>query len=290
MIPAISACASRPVWNRVGVLLAQAVVIGIAIFNLSLLMHTNVLSDMNAYWEAALRLRDGQALYPALLDTQAADVYRYAPWFALVWVPLTFLPYSIVGVGWIAVLLVAGGWVLWRIGSPPLTFFIGPLLLQVALIGNVHTLVIASLLWGLERRSGPLWIGLAASLKGLPIVLALVYAGRREWRKLAATLFIAALFVVPMLAFDLSSYPVSDGGGLPHHYGLPWPWAAVILAGGTLACARSRYGWLVAATTLLFGSPGAHPYHLTYPLLGLTRFAARPAIATSHQEVGERAG
>jgi hypothetical protein len=251
------------------ILLAEAVVIGFAIFNLRLLLNVHVLSDMDAYWNAALRLRDGLPLYPPLLDTQAAEVYRYAPWFAFAWVPLTFLPYAAVGAAWIVASLAAGAWVLKRVGSLPAAVFLGPLLVQVALIGNVHVFLLAGLLWGLERRTGPAWIAVAASLKGFPIVLALVYAARREWGKLALTLAFTAVLVLPMLAFDLSSYPLSDGGGIVHHYGLPWPWVPAILAVATLVLARSRYGWLAAATTLVFASPGAQPYHLTYPLLGM---------------------
>lgn len=234
-----------------------------------LLLNVHLLSDMDAYWNAALRLRDGVALYPPLVDTQAADVYRYAPWFAFAWVPITFLPYPLVDTAWIAASLLAGAWVLKRVGSLPAAFFLGPLLIQVALIGNVHVLLLAGLLWSLGGRSGPAWIAVAASLKGFPIVLALVYAGRREWGKLAATLIFTAVLVLPILAFDLSSYPLSDGGGIAHHYGLPWPWISAVLAVATLLIARSKYAWLAAGTTVVFASPGAQPYHLTYPLLGL---------------------
>lgn len=273
MIGTVSAVRRQWPW-RYAILLAEAVVIGIAIFNVLLLLNVHPLSDMNAYWDAAQRLRDGLPLYPPLLDTQSAEVYRYAPWFAFAWVPITYLPYAVVGAAWIGVSLVAGAWILKRVGSLPAAVFLGPLLLQVALIGNVHVLLLAGLLWGLDRRSGPAWIAVAASLKGFPIVLALVYIGRREWGKLAVTLALSALLILPILAFDLSSYPLSDGGGLVHHYGLPWPWVPAMLAIATLVIARSRYGWLAAATALVFASPGAQPYHLTYPLLGLARESA----------------
>jgi hypothetical protein len=256
-------------WRRFAILFAEAVVIGVAIFNLRLLLNVHLLSDMNAYWDAAMRLRDGLPLYPSLLDTQAAEVYRYAPWFAFAWVPLTFVPYAVVGAAWMGASLVAGAWILKQVGSLPAAVFLGPLLVQVALIGNVHALLLAGLLWGLDRRSGPAWIAVAASLKGFPIILALAYIGRREWGKLALTLAFTTVLTLPLLAFDLSSYPLSDGGGLAHHYGLPWPLVPAILAVATLVLARGRYGWLAATTTLVFASPGAQPYHLTYPLLGL---------------------
>lgn len=48
--------------------------------------------DMGAYWEAAIRLREGQPLYVPHADVNAVNVYRYAPWFAWAWIPLTSLP------------------------------------------------------------------------------------------------------------------------------------------------------------------------------------------------------
>jgi hypothetical protein len=66
------------------------------------------LEDAEAYWNAAMRLRDGSPLYvpvdPAADETIA---YRYAPWLAWLWVPLTFLPKLAVQVGWSAILLFA---------------------------------------------------------------------------------------------------------------------------------------------------------------------------------------
>jgi hypothetical protein len=242
-----------------------------------LLLNVHLLSDMNAYWDAALRLRQGEPLYPPLFDTQSADVYRYAPWFAFVWVPLTFLPYPIVGGIWVLASLGAAAYVVLRVQNVVVALFLGPVLVQVALIGNVHILLLAGLLWGLERRSGPAWIALAASLKAFPLLLALVYVGRGEWRRVGFTLLITALLVLPILAFDLSAYPFSDGGGVDHHYGLPWPWMPAVLVVTALVLARSKYGWLIAATTIVFASPGAQPYHLTYPLLGLTGDADRAA-------------
>lgn len=37
------------------------------------------LADAGAYWQAALRLRDGEPLYPLLTNVDASEVYRYAP-------------------------------------------------------------------------------------------------------------------------------------------------------------------------------------------------------------------
>lgn len=61
--------------------------------------------DTDAYWLAALRLRGGVELYPAWANQNAVEVYRYAPWFAAFWVPLTYLPQEAVYAAWNALCL-----------------------------------------------------------------------------------------------------------------------------------------------------------------------------------------
>ena len=116
-------------------------------------------SDMDAYWEAAERLRNGDSLYRAGIETDS-DLYRYAPWFAAAWVPLTYLPKEAVLVGWMALCLAAAvasvaplaregiaGWAA--------LVFLLPLQLEGAAFGNVQPLLVLLLLWGAPRRSGP---------------------------------------------------------------------------------------------------------------------------------------
>src|SRR5688572_21151847 len=62
------------------------------------------LEDVDAYWDAAMRLRASEALYPVGLNPNAYQVFRYAPWFAWLWVPLTFLPKVVAFSLWAAVL------------------------------------------------------------------------------------------------------------------------------------------------------------------------------------------
>jgi hypothetical protein len=244
------------------------------------LFDATLFSDGQAYWDAALRLRSGGELFPPLADPQGADVFRYSPWFAIVWVPLTFLPqWFVVGL-WTAVLTVAGGWALWQAfarGSMPLAVFMLPFMAIPVAAGNVQPLIVAGLLWGLERRASPLTIGLCASLKGVPIALAAVYVGRREWRRAVVTLIATGVLIAPLLAFDLTNYPLRDGG-FDHHYGLPWPWtgfAAIVLS---VLLARTRFAWLAGGLALLFLSPGVQAYHLTYLLLGLASSPSADAI------------
>ena len=55
------------------------------------------------------RLREGAGLYPVLTNVDASEVYRYAPWFAWLTVPWTYLPQQVAGALWSAVLLVGSG-------------------------------------------------------------------------------------------------------------------------------------------------------------------------------------
>ena len=175
--------------------------------------------DVTAYWNAAERLRDGETLYQAGA-ANASDLYRYAPWFAFAWIPLTYLPFEAVVSAWVG-LMVAAALIstvpLLRLGPTgwaAFAFFL-PLQLEGAVFGNVQPLLVLMLMWGVNRRSGPIWIAVGASLKAVPLALALVYAGRGEWRKAAVATGLTAVLVAPMLVFDLSGYstdPRSEPG------------------------------------------------------------------------------
>jgi hypothetical protein len=256
------------------VLVAKAVVLGVAIFNLVWAFRAPIAGDMEAYWSAALRLREGQPLFPAVAVSDAPGVYQYSPWFAWLWVPLTFLPRELVTVAWLGTLFTASAALarsLWRLRGYALLALLGPILLESSLTGNVHVLLIAGLFYGVERRSGPVWIAVAASLKAAPAVFALVYLGRRDWGRFGSTAALTALLVAPFLLYDLSNFPL-DPGPSGHHYGLPLPLVIALVIGGTLltpVLARTRWAWFVPALTTFFAFPRVHPYNLHVLLIGL---------------------
>ena len=78
------------------VLIAQRLVIallfGTMLIRIALIATDWNFGDINAYWLAAHRLRDGEPLYLTNLSPDSYRVFRYAPWFAWAWVPLTYLP------------------------------------------------------------------------------------------------------------------------------------------------------------------------------------------------------
>ena len=267
----------RPV-SRPLVLVAKAAVIGFAVFNvIEAISKVTLGNDASAYWLAAERLRAGLPLYPAVTDPAGADVYHYAPWLAWLWVPLTYLPKQVVMVTWSGLLAVASGAILValaRIRAWVPLLLLGPIFVDTCLTGNIHPLLLAGLLFSLEGRWGPAWIGAAASLKGVPILLAGVYLGRREWRRLALAIAITAVLVAPTLFYDLSQYGTSAGGD-SSRYGLPF-WIAhalvVVLLVATPLIARTRYRWLVPAVAMMFALPFGHPYNLQLTFLGLAPF------------------
>lgn len=232
--------------------------------------------DMSAYWNAALRLQAGGPLYVAGIPTDS-DLYRYAPWFAYVWIPFTHLPREAVLLVWMTLCISAAiasvAPLLWRgpAGWATLALLL-PFQLEGAAYGNVQPLVVLALLWGLERRSGPLWIAFAASLKGTPILLATVYAGRGEWRMAGIALGLTALLVAPMLFFDLGGYSTRIGGGQMSLLTVSvflWVPVAALATAATWLMARTRYAWLVAAVAVVLALPRFLLYEAGFVLVGL---------------------
>lgn len=247
-----------------------ALIVGVGISQLILTLGDWHLSDAGAYWEAAMRLRDGEPLYPRLADNEASEVYRYAPWFAWAWIPLTHLPREVANVLWSVVLLGASAAALTplvkRRAWLAVAFFL-PILVGISAIGNVQPLIVAVLVLGVERRSGPLWIGLAASIKAVPILFALTYLGRGEWRRAALSAIFAGLLVAPIALYDLSNYPI---GASSAAFLISWPIIyAVVIAVGilvTLRLARTRFAWLASATVVSLALPRFFVYDVTFLL------------------------
>ncbi|MGH2454699.1 MAG: glycosyltransferase family 87 protein [Candidatus Limnocylindria bacterium] len=252
--------------------IALAVIIAIGINHVFWAVTDWHLKDAGAYWEAAMRLRDGQQLFPPVANVEASEVYRYSPWFAWLWVPLTYLPRALVGIAWSAVLLGASALAilpLWRRGAWVAVAFFLPILIGISATGNVHPLLIAVLVLGVERRSGPAWIAVAASLKAVPILFVLTYLGRRQWERAGITIVATAILVAPMLLYDLSNY-VTTAGGAPLLIAWPPGYVAAVGIGivVSLRLADGRWGWLTSATTVSLALPRFFLYDVTYLMVG----------------------
>jgi hypothetical protein len=230
--------------------------------------------DMSAYWNAAMRLRDGLPLYQSGLPTDS-DLYRYAPWFAAAWMPLTYLPRDAVLIGWSTLLVgasLATTLPLLRHGATGIALcaLLLPIQLEGAAYGNVQPLLVFALVWGVERRSGALWIALAASLKVVPILLVLVQVGRGEYRKALVTVALTVLLVLPMLFFNLAGYSTSPG---PEQISLAgtsvvaWMVIALLLCGVTVALSRTRFRWLAASAAMIAALPRLLFYEFSFLLV-----------------------
>jgi hypothetical protein len=267
-------------WQR----LAERVVIGLLFANclisVALIAGNWGFEDVDAYWDAAQRLREGQPLYDPSLNPDSYRVFRYAPWFAWLWVPMTFLPRLVAELAWGA--LLAGASVailvaLIRLRRPAawaLALVITPWLLSNVQVGNIQPLVVAMLAFGISRRSGPLWIGIAASLKAVPILFALVYLARREWSRIVVTAVVSAVLVAPFLLYDLTGYTSDPGRSFSlYYYVSPVAWLVGAVASTAVALAlawrRSPYVWVATAVAVMLVAPRSHITYATFLVIGL---------------------
>lgn len=181
--------------------------------NLVLVTQQWAFDDIGAYLGAAERLQNGGPLYFA--STNPTELYRYAPWFAFLWIPLTHLPRLSVEIGWALLLVTATGLAMAHfrrsIAELCLACLLGSLLFRTAGWANVQPLIVLSLMYLFPTRAGPWAVGIAASLKVLPILFLAAYAWQRDWRAVSIGLGVAVLLWAPALFFDLAGYPTSRG-------------------------------------------------------------------------------
>jgi hypothetical protein len=233
-------------------------------------------ADVSAYWEAARRLSAGEPLYrPGAAN--ASDLYRYSPWFAYLWIPLTAMPRELVTNLWVGLMVLAAAAstlpLLWR-GPLGVAAFslLAPLQLQGAMFGNVQPLLVLMLIWGLERRSGPIWVAVGASLKAVPLLLVVVWLARKEWRRAGLAIAITAGLTLPALLFDLAGYSTEPGPNQLSLAGVAGPlFVAVALASVvvTWRLARTEYRWVAAAVSMIAALPRLLTYEIGFALIGL---------------------
>jgi hypothetical protein len=216
--------------------------------------------DADAYWLAAQRLRESEPLYlPASAYADEIDIYRYAPWFAYAWVPMTYLPQDVAYAIWRG-LLVAGAVaavlpLLRRVtpASLTLSLLVFSLLISNVPAANVTALMVGALALLLPGRAGPVALGIAGSLKVYPLLLVAGYVAERRWRDVFVAVGVAAVLWGHILVFDVGSYPMEFGGvGLFRLAPIAWAMVGVGLLAviGWLAWRGSRWTWLAAAAAI----------------------------------------
>lgn len=250
--------------------------------------------DMSSYmWAGEAWRTTGNPYAPAEVVVDGNPIYRYAPWFAIPWIALSQLPVEVVEVGWAAAMVLCAVLAIvpvLRAWGPPAIpvagFFVG-WLVAVGLNGNVQPALIALLAWGVERRWGPAAIAVAASLKAVPLLYVVVYAGRGEWSRVAWTLGLTAVLVAPMLWFDIPEQSLAAGDSYSLLSVSPYLWFAVAVACvvAAFALARTRYAWLAAGLSVLMALPRAWVYDITFLLPGISERRV-PDPATSNEAIG----
>jgi hypothetical protein len=133
--------------------------------------------------------------------------------------------------------------------------------------------MVAALAYGVERRSGPFWIALCASLKATPILFALVYLGRGEWKKAAVTVGLTAILVLPMLYFGVEGYTTNPGSSRSLWVISPVLYAVVAglsVAFAAYVCWRHRHwAWAATSMAVILCLPRYFAYELTFLFVGL---------------------
>lgn len=259
-----------------------AAVLGVIVL-IGAALSSNVQPDADAYWHAALRLRDGQALYGGPLGDET-EIYRYAPWFAFAWVPLTYLGQGGAYVVWRTILVASTLLAIWPLlrrpsaASVTLALLMGGLLLSNLPAGNVTPLIVGALVVGVRSRAGPALLGLAASLKLFPLVLVAGYLAERRWISAVLALVVTAVLWLTVLAFDLSLYlrmgqPTFYVGGISLFAVSPILWLPVAVATAALvvglAVRGSRWTWLAAGAAIPLAVPRVWLPDAAYVLIGL---------------------
>lgn len=258
---------------RLARLIAIAVIVAVGINSVVWAIADWHLADMRVYQEAALRIRAGEPIYGGVDDTLSA--YRYAPWFAYAWVPITHLPQTVINVGWSAFLLAGSALALWSIRRPltrsrvALLLLMAPILFGISAIGNVHGPMMAVLFLGIPRRWGGLAVGIAASLKVVPILLVLIFVAQRRWTQVAVGVLVAGVLWLPAVWMEWSAVTTDPGGAQV----LPLPiWLAVAAGAIALSVAaairRSRYAGLAAATAAALALPRLFVYEISLVMVG----------------------
>jgi hypothetical protein len=293
-------CTNRMI-ERLSRLLAMVVAALGVLLLIGAALSSNVQPDADAYWHAAQRLREGLPLYGGPRGDET-EIYRYAPWFAFAWVPLTYLPQDAAYLVWRGILglaTVAAVWPLLRRPTPAgltLAVLLGGLLVSSLSAANATPLIVGLLTIGLRSRVGPIILGLAGSLKLFPLVLVGGFLAERRWLAAAVAIGVAALLWLNILAFDVLLYAQIGGpsfyvGGVSLYGVSPLIWlpVAVLLFALILrlVIARSRWTWLASSAAIPLAVPRVWLPDTAYLLVGIAQLLKPQAGADGDAELTE---
>jgi hypothetical protein len=257
---------------RLAQVVVVAVVVAIGVNHVVFAIRDWPLGDMDVYLAAAQRLRDGEPLYVA--GDVAVNSFWYAPWYAVAWIPMTFLPREVVAIGWSAILLLATAAVtllLWRTGrrGAVIGILVGPALFAVSAGGNVQALMVLALLVGFHRRWGPVAVAAAASMKLAPVLLAVGYAARGEWARAFVAVLVSVALYAPAMLMGVSDTDIRSDAA-PSLLGVsPILYGMVVLSALAVAfVVPKRSAALAAATASVLALPRLFVYDVTLVAIG----------------------
>lgn len=256
--------------------LAGAAVLGLALGIQTLVLHlsTDPLADVHAYYDAGARLNAGLPLYDQPATTNDNEFYRYPPLLAIIFRPLALLPFEAAAAIWEGFLVVCLALTIVRLGLNRRTWVVLgmlalPILWSLA-IGQAQ--VVVTLLMALGT---PMTIALAAHLKIFPVLAAIWWLGRRDFRSFAwFVAWLAGLGVVQLVLEPAGTlaFPASLGleqvGNVENRslYAYsPIAWAVAVVAGTVVAwrLAPTRYGWVAAVALSVLATPRLLIYQLS---------------------------
>jgi hypothetical protein len=253
-----------------------AIVVAVGLANLIWAFTDWSFNDLHAYQSAAVRLRDGGELYGG--DVSAWTAYRYAPWFAYAFVPLTYLPWTVLAVLWTGFTLVCSVVAVWplvrdrRPAALLLAAIFGPVLIAISLSGNIQAPLIALVVLALPTRWGPIAIGVAASLKVTPLLLCIGYLSRRQWRCAVLACVVAIGLWTPVLLFAIAPITFDSGGAAVST--VDWLTMGGLATLISLLLARRGSGatWLAAAVAAYLSTPRLYLYDTTILVTAASKF------------------
>lgn len=248
------------------------------------------LADAHAYYEAAARLNAGQPLYPPGIDPSTNLAYLYPPLLAVVLRPLATLGYEAFALIWEAVVLLAFVLLLRRLGVRSRTTWLAIGLLGIP-IGWALSVAQAHVPLTLLLAIGQPWsIALAANLKLFPVLIVLLWVGRRDFQATTAFILWMVLFALVQVVLEPSGsirYLGTVGLGqlgevrnISPFVASPVLWLLLLAVGiaATIVLARTRWGWPVAVALATLSPPRLLLYMLT-GLLAAVREPAQPNLA-----------
>ena len=274
---------------RIRIVLTVAAGLGLLIGIQTAVLHLRLdpLADVHAYYDAGARLNAGLPLYEQSATTNEAEFYRYPPLLAIIFRPLALLPFAVAALIWEAVLIGSCVALIWRANPRrkitwlALGWLAAPLAWTLT-IGQAQMLVTF-----LMTGATPLSLAFATHLKVFPLLAAVYWIGRREWRTTAR--FIGWVGAIGLVCFVLeptatiqylsflSLEQVGEVRNLSPYAISPALWAVltVALLVAALWLAPTRAGWLLAVALTVFATPRLLMYQFVTLLSALVPPADR---------------